>query len=62
MLAAPPVAFFKVSSPAVILLGLSNLEKSQVTVIKSGNELGLLKPLTWGTVNILSAAKPSSPP
>jgi hypothetical protein len=43
MFAAPPVLLFNVNSPAVILFGLSNLEKSQVTVIKSGNVLGLLK-------------------
>ena len=42
MFAAPPFLFHSVSSPAVILLGLSNLEKSQVTVINNGNVLKLL--------------------
>ena len=37
MEAAPPVVFHKVNSPADILEGLSNLEKLQVTEIKSGN-------------------------
>ena len=60
--AAPPVVFQKANSPADILVGLSNLENSQVTVIKRGNVFSLSKPFTCGMSKNLSCAKPSSPP
>ena len=62
MEAAPPVVFQKTFSPAEILIGLSNLENSQVMVIKSGSVFSFLNPLICGISKNRSAAKPSSPP
>ena len=60
--AAPPVVFQKTFSPAEILIGLSNLENSQVMVINRGSVFSFLNPFICGISKNLSAAKPSSPP